>query len=75
MHKIKSFVMPAQVLAWPLIAGTMTVIWHLFIAGTISMLTSSLTFTDVSDSAPIWFMDLFMFIGCLVSVGTWLWED
>jgi hypothetical protein len=75
MYKIKNFVMPVQVLAWLLIAGTMTVIWHTFLAGAISMLTSSLTFTDVSNSAPMWFMNLFMFMGFLVSVGTWLWED
>jgi len=67
--------MPVQVLAWLLISGTMAVIWHIFVACAISMLTSSLTFTDVSDSAPMWFMSLFMFIGSLVSVGTWLWED
>lgn len=67
--------MPVQVLAWLLIAGTMTVIWHAFVAGAISMLSSSVTFADVSDAAPIWFMDLFMLMGCLVSVGLWLWED
>jgi len=74
MYKIKNFVMPAQVLAWLLIAGTMTVIWHAFLAGAISMLSSSVTFADVSDAAPMWFMSLLMFIGFLVSVGTWLWE-
>lgn len=67
--------MPVQVLAWLLIAGTMTVIWHTFLAGAISMLSSSVTFADVSDAAPMWFMSLFMFIGSLVSVGAWLWED
>lgn len=67
--------MPAQVFAWPLIAGTMTVIWHIFVAGAISMLSSSVTFADVSDAAPMWVISLLMFIGFLVSVGIWLWED
>lgn len=75
MHKIKSFVMPAQVLAWLLISGTMVVIWHLFVAGAISMLSSSVTFADVSDSEVMWLISFFMFIGFLISVGTWLWED
>ena len=75
MYKIKNFVMPVQVLALLLIAGTMTVIWHAFLAGAISMLSSSVTFADVSDAVPMWFMSLFMFIGFLISVGTWLWED
>lgn len=67
--------MPAQVLAWLLIAGIMTVIWHVFVAGAISMLSSSVTFADVSDSKVMWLISLFMFIGFLVSVGIWLWED
>jgi len=75
MYKIKNFVMPAQVLAWLLVAGTMTVIWHAFLAGAISMLSSSVTFADVSDAAPMWIISLLMFIGFLISVGTWLWED
>jgi hypothetical protein len=67
--------MPVQVLAWLLISGTMTVIWHIFVACAISMLTRSLTFMDVSDSGPAWIMSLFMFTGSLVAVGSWLWED
>jgi len=75
MYKIKNFVMPAQVLAWLLIAGTMTVIWHAFLAGAISMLSSSVTFAEVSNAGPMWVMSLLTFIGFLMCVGTWLWED
>jgi len=75
MYKIKNFVMPAQVLAWLLVAGTMTVIWHAFLAGAISMLSSSVTFTEVSNAGPMWVMSLLTFIGFLMCVGTWLWED
>ena len=66
--------MPAQVLAWLLIAGTMTVLWHVFVASAISMLTRSQTFMDVSDSYAVCNMSFIMFIVSLVVVGVWLWE-
>jgi ABC-type branched-subunit amino acid transport system permease subunit len=65
--------MPAQVLAWLLISGTMTVIWHVFVAGAISMLTRSQTFMDVSDSYTTWNMSFMMFVFSLIIVGVWLW--
>ena len=74
MNKIKKWPMPLQVVVWPIVAGLMVICWDLFIALSISALTSA-TFSDIMDSTPIWVMNFFLFMGCLVTVGSWLWED
>jgi hypothetical protein len=74
MNKIKKLPMPLQVVAWPIIAGLMVISWDLFLAFSISALTS-LTFYDIMESTPVWVMNFFLFMGCLVTVGAWLWDS
>lgn len=74
MNKIKKWPMPLQVVAWPIVSGLMIICWDLFLAFTISALTS-LTFYDIMESVPVWVMNFFLFMGCLVTVGSWLWDS
>ena len=74
MNEIKKLPMPLQIVAWPIIAGLMVISWDLFLAFTISAITS-VTFYDIMDSIPLWVMNFFLFMGCLVTVGFSLWED
>ena len=66
--------MPAQIVAWFIIPMVMVTIVTAVFAGSISLLTS-LTFSDVSNSTPMWVFNVFTGIGYLIATGSWLWDE
>ena len=73
-HPLKRMIMPAQIVAWFVIPVIMVTIVTAAFAGSISLLTS-LTFSEVSNSTPMWIFNVFTGIGYLIATGTWLWEE
>lgn len=73
MKTLKTAVLPVQILAFIMLVCISVIAFVGGVSCTISMLTS-LSFTDVSDSTPMWVVTGLLFTpGMLIAMGDWMW--
>ena len=74
MNRMKRFVLPVQVVLLFAVPAVMLTIVNSIIA-VMLMLRGDVGFHEVTASRPMIVVSVFLYLGFLVSVGQWMWEE
>lgn len=74
MNKIKRFVLPAQIVLLFVVPAIMLTIVVSALAVMLMILVGT-GFHEITASGPMMLLSIFMYLGFVVSMGNWMWEE